>query len=88
VTAAASEEPMPTANLTAVMDRIAPAIARLKGKATGDRLVNLAIEANAYESAQYLLASSSILREAVATRELMVIKAVYEMGTGKVVRLR
>lgn len=88
VTAAASEEPMPTANLTAVMDRIAPAIARLKGKATGDRLVNLAVEANTYESAQYLLASSSILREAVETRELMVIKAVYEMGTGKVVRLR
>jgi carbonic anhydrase len=50
--------------------------------------VNLAIEANAYESAQYLLASSPILREAVETRELMVIKAVYEMGTGKVVRLR
>ena len=88
VTAAASEEPMPSVNLAAVIERIAPAVARLKGKATGDRLVNLAIEGNTYESARFLLDSSPILREGVEARELVIIRAIYEMGTGKVVRLR
>ncbi len=86
VTAAAGGEPMPTANLTAIMDRIAPAVARYRATAAGEQLVNLAIEGNVDQSARDILTNSPILTEAAAAGRLAVVRAVYEMESGRVVR--
>lgn len=87
VTAAASGEAMPTPNLEAIVKKIAPALEPLKGRARGEELVRLGVEANVHQSAKDILASSPIVRHAAAEGKLTIIKAVYRLRTGEVVRL-
>ncbi len=75
VGAAASGVEMPTLNLDAIVQKIAPVINRLEGLATGDRLVSFGVEANVYQVAKDMLRSSPIVHEAVETGELTIIKA-------------
>jgi carbonic anhydrase len=87
VTAACSGEKMPTANLQAMVDRIEPAVMKAKRSATGDALIESAIQENVHESAGYVLAHSEDLRRGRDEGKLTVIEAEYQLDTGKVVRL-
>jgi len=87
VAAVAEGEKVDTRGLEAIVKKISPAVERVKGKATGDALLALAVEANVRQSAQDLLESSSSLRKAVDGGQMTVIKAVYKLGSGEVARL-
>lgn len=87
VTAASSEEKMPTSNLQAMVDRIEPAVARVRNFAKGDALIEAAIQENVHQSARDVLAHSEVLRHAKEEGKLTVFEAEYQLETGKVVRL-
>jgi carbonic anhydrase len=87
VAAAASGKAMPSPNLEAIVDRIAPAIDKLRYCYDGDDLVARGVEENVAESARALLDGSEILRHAVQSGELVVMKAVYRLRSGEVVPL-
>jgi len=87
VAAAASGAKVPSANLESIVARVRPAIESVKGHAEGDELLRLAEQANVRHSARDLLRNSSLLRQKVADGKLTVIKALYHLTTGEVVRL-
>jgi len=87
VAAAASGEKMPTANLDAIVKRIFPVIEKYTICAQGDQLLGLAVEANVQQSARDVVSESPILQKEVAEQKLTVIRAVYKLKTGEVVRL-
>ena len=78
---------MPTPGLRALVERIAPAVERVRPIADGEQLLRLAIEVNVRERTRELIESSPILRARVAARELGVIQAVYRLTSGEVLRL-
>ena len=87
VAAAMSGEKMPTSNLQALVDQIAPAVAKVKNSAKGDALVESEVQENVHLSTRDVLAHSEILRHAQEEGKLTVYEAEYELDTGKVVRL-
>jgi len=87
VEAAASGEKMPTANLEALVSKIAPAVAKVRGQAAGAQFLQKAIEANVYQSAADVLANSPIVRQEAAAQHLEIVKALYSLKTGQVTRL-
>jgi carbonic anhydrase len=87
VSATLSGGVMPTANLTAIVDKIRPGIERLKGLVQGETLMNLAIEANVHHSTSDVIEESPIVRHELAAAKLSVVKAVYNLATGEVQRL-
>jgi carbonic anhydrase len=88
VTAACSGEKMPTPNLQAMVDRIEPAVVRVKQSATGDALIEAAVKENVHESAMNVVAQSEVLRHAKEEDKLTIIEAEYQLDTGKVIRLK
>jgi len=87
VAAAAGGERMPTPNLESIVARIRPVLESIKSLPGRNRLLRLAERANVYRSASDLLHHSPLLREKVATGNLTLIKALYRLRTGQVVRL-
>ena len=87
VKAACSGEKMPTANLQAFIDKIAPAVTRAKKYAGAEGLEKAAIRENVQQSANAIIASSEMLQHFVHDRKLTVFEAVYDLSSGKVVRL-
>jgi carbonic anhydrase len=87
VAAACSGEKMPSRNLEAIVDKIAPAVTKAKTYTKGDDLIEAAIKENVHQSAKDVLANSEILRDAVQAGKLTVIEAEYELDSGAVVRL-
>jgi carbonic anhydrase len=87
VSAAVSEEKMPTSNLQALVDQIAPAVAKAKAVAKGDALLEAAVQENVHQSARDVLAHSEVLRQAKEGGHLTVFETEYQLDTGKVVRL-
>jgi carbonic anhydrase len=88
VTAACSGDKMPTANLQAFVDKISPAVTKAKVHANGDELVEAAILENVHQSASDVLGSSEVLRHFLHDGKLTVFEAIYELNTGKVLKLR
>ena len=86
VAAACSGEKMPTTNLDAIVDKIDPAVAKAKSSKPSD-LIEAAVKENVHQSANDLLANSSVVREAVKGGKLKIVEAEYELDSGKVVRL-
>lgn len=84
VQAALSEEKMPTPNLEAIVGRILPAVKGLKAWAEGTDLVHLAVEANVQRQAQEVLRASPVLRHAITAGEIGLLKAVYDLDSGRV----
>lgn len=84
VQAALSEAKMPSPNLEAVVGNIFPAVKDLKSWADGADLTRLAVEANVRRQAEELLRRSPLLRQAVAKKEITLLKAVYDIETGRV----
>jgi len=87
VTAACSEEKMPTPNLQAIVDKIGPAVSRVGESVKGDALVEAAIKENVHQSAEDVLASSEVLRHFVEQGKLTLFEAEYQLDTGEVIRL-
>jgi carbonic anhydrase len=87
VAAAASGQKMPTANLQAMVDKIAPAIAKVQGDHKTQAFLRKAEEANVLQCATDLLANSPIVLRETAASNVEIIKAVYSLKTGQVRRL-
>jgi len=87
VAATLSGEEMPTANLSALVNKIKPGVERLKGLVQGETLTSLAVEANVHHSTADVIEGSPIIRHGVATGKFAVAKAVYNISTGAVLRL-
>jgi len=85
--AAASGKKLPSPNLESIVDRIRPAVDRVKGGAEGDELLRLAERANVHQSASDILRNSALLQQKVWDGKLAVIKAIYQLSTGQVIRL-
>lgn len=87
VGAAVSNEKMPTKNLSAIVDRITPAFEGSSSCPLGGKMNNSCVELNVQQSSKDVLANSPIVKKAVSSGELTIIRAVYELGSGKVTRL-
>lgn len=87
VAAAASGGELPTKNLESIVRRIRPALESVKGQASGDNLLRLAEQANVQQSAKDLLNNSPLLQKKIKAGKLALIKAIYQLSTGEVVRL-
>ncbi len=87
VAAACSGEKMPSYNLDAIVDKIAPAVKQAKASGHHDDLVEASITENVHQSAQDLMANSAIICDAIKSGKLTVIEAEYELGSGNVVQL-
>jgi carbonic anhydrase len=87
VTAACSGDKMPTPNLQAIVDQIAPAVTTAKARAQGDAVLDAAIRDNVHQSAQDLLAHSDELHHMVDEGKVTIVEALYHLDTGKVERL-
>ena len=87
VEAAVSGATMPSPGLEALVKHIKPAVESVRGQASGDALLARAVEANVHESAKDLVESSAILRRHVEGGRLTVVKALYRLASGEVVRL-
>jgi len=87
VAAASGSSKLPSSNLESIVDRIRPAVDRVKGGAEGDELLRLAERANVHQSASDILRNSALLQQKVWDGKLAVIKAIYQLSTGQVIRL-
>lgn len=87
VNAACSGGKMPSPNLDAIVEKIDPAVSRAKTYAKSENLVESAIKENVDQSAHDVQANSEIIRHAVESGKLTVIRAEYELESGKVIRL-
>jgi carbonic anhydrase len=87
VAAAVSGEEMPTANLREIVDSITPAFQGSKTCIVGKQSNLSCVEANVRHSADEVLARSPVIKKAVEKGELTIIRAVYHMETGEVVRV-
>jgi carbonic anhydrase len=87
VTAACSGDKMPTSNLQAMVDKIEPAVVKVKNSTKGDALVEAAIKENVHQSAHDVLAHSEVLKHAQEEGKLTVYEAEYQLDTGRVVPL-
>ncbi|HET9178556.1 MAG TPA: carbonic anhydrase [Terriglobia bacterium] len=85
--AAAAGKKLPSSNLQSIVDRIRPAFDSVKGKASGDKLLRLAERANVHQSASDILRNSALLQQKVSDGKLSVIKAIYQLSSGQVIRL-
>ena len=87
VDAAAAGGKAPTPNLEALLQKIEPAVAPLRRRATGADLVKLGVEANVRHTASDVLQGSPLIRAASESKKVMLVKAVYRLATGEVVKL-
>jgi carbonic anhydrase len=87
VAAAASGEKAPTPNIEALLKKIEPALTPLRRRAAGEELVRLGVEANVHQSVRDILDQSPLLRRAAESGKVMLVKALYRLASGEVVRL-
>ena len=87
VAAAASGEKAHSPNIAALLKKIEPALAPLRSRASGEELVRLGVEANVHQSARDMLEQSPLLRRATESGKVMLVKGLYRLASGEVVRL-
>lgn len=87
VAAAASGEKMPSPNLQALVDKISPVLAKVKGDHKSQEFLRKAEEVNVRQCAADLVANSPIIAHEAAANNLQIVKAVYSLATGQVRRL-
>lgn len=84
VNAACAGKPLPEPNLSAIGNAIAPACKRGADHSVD---AHASVAANVAKSAADIVADSEVIREAVHSGKVQVVRAVYSLGTGQVVRL-
>ncbi|HEX5412457.1 MAG TPA: carbonic anhydrase [Terriglobia bacterium] len=87
VAATASGKKLPSPNLESLIDKIRPALESVEGQAEGEELLRLAERANVHQSASDILRNSALLHQRVSNGKLAIIKAIYQLSTGQVIRL-
>lgn len=87
VAAAVSGEKMPSTNLSAIVDSISPAFEGSKTCIIGEPSNLSCVELNIKQSSEDVISRSSILKKAVKEGHLVVIRAVYKLETGEVLRI-
>jgi carbonic anhydrase len=87
VAAAASGKKLPSSKLKSIVARIRPALDSVQSQAEGDDFLRLAEKANVHQSASDILCNSPLLQQKVESGKLTVIKALYGLRSGEVVRL-
>ncbi len=87
VAAVASGDSILSPNVASIVARIRPVIDSVKDKADGDELLRFAEQANVCQSARDLLSNSPLLQKKIAEGSITLIKALYRLSTGRVVRL-
>ncbi|MEZ5425400.1 MAG: carbonic anhydrase [Pyrinomonadaceae bacterium] len=88
VGATVANEEMPTKNLEAIVKKIAPALEDSESCPLGGKMNMSCVELNVRQSAKDVAMESPIVKKAVKDGELVIIEAVYQLGTGKVERLK
>lgn len=86
VNAALSGEEMPTKNLQAIVDKIKPAFENSQDCPIGTKINMTCVKENVEQSAKDVLANSAVIKKA-EKEGMTVIKAVYSLETGEVIRL-
>jgi carbonic anhydrase len=84
VQAALGEGKAGSPNLEAMIDAISPAVRELKAWVDGEQLLHMAVEANVRRQAVEVLRRSPMLQAAVTRKELIVLRAIYDLQTGRV----
>lgn len=87
VAATVSGEKMPTRNLQAIVNTISPALKGSKDCPIGGKMNTSCVELNINQTAKHLVTKSPILKEAVEKGKVGIVKAVYKMETGEVVKV-
>jgi carbonic anhydrase len=87
VGATVSGDKMPSRNLQAIVDAISPALEGTKECPVGGKMNLDCVELNVKQTAKQLVGKSKILKEAVEGGHLAIVKAVYKMETGEVVKV-
>lgn len=87
VAAALSGEEMPTSNLRAIVERIAPAFEGSSACPMGGKINMECVQLNVRQSAKDVLMKSPIIKEAVEHGKLTIVRAVYKLETGEVVKI-
>lgn len=88
VTAACSDEKMPSVNLEAVTQPVGESCRIAKEKHGSESLVDFAIKDHVRKTANDLLTHSEILKHAHDAGKLSIIEAYYSLDSGKVTRLQ
>lgn len=87
VAATVAGEEMPSSNLSSIVNSISPAFEDSTTCSIGGEYNLSCVELNVQHSSKTVLAKSRILRKAVEDGELTIIRAIYRMTTGEIVRL-
>lgn len=87
VAAAASGTKLPSPMLRSIVSKIRPAVESVDSHAEGDELLRLAERANVHLSASDVLLNSALLRQKVSGGKLALVKAIYRVSTGQMIRL-
>lgn len=87
VAAAAAGKKLPSSKLKSIVAKIRPALDSIAGQAEGEELLRLAEWSNVHQSASDILCNSALLQQKVSDGKLAVIKAIYQLSTGLVIRL-
>ncbi len=87
VAAAAAGGKVESPNLSAIIRRINPALKPLREKVHGDELARQGVEANVHNVAKTIQARSAMLAHLLESNELAIVKAVYRLESGEVVKL-
>lgn len=87
VTATVSGEKMPTPNLRAITETIAPAFEDSADCKIGGKMNMACVELSARHTSKAALLKSPIIKKAVEKGELTIISAVYRLESGEIVRL-
>jgi carbonic anhydrase len=87
VAATVAGEKMPTPNLQSIVESISPSFADSKTCLIGGESNLSCVELNVQHSSKDVLSKSPLLKKAVDAGELLVIRAVYKLKSGEVVRL-
>jgi len=87
VTAACSDEKIPTSNLEALVQPIVPSCRVAKQKHSDESLLDVAVKDHVGRTAQSLLTHSQVLRHAHDKGKLAFVEAYYSLDSGVVKRL-
>lgn len=78
---------MPSRNLQAIVDTIAPALKDAKECSPDEKVSNRCVELNVRQTAKQLLEKSKILQDAADKGKIKIVPAIYHLDSGEVSKL-
>jgi len=87
VKAALAGGKMPSSNLDAIVKKIQRVTSAFKFKVSEEKMMNLAVEGNVFQTIDDILAASAIIRKEEKEEKIKIVPAVYSLETGGVSQL-